>query len=209
MTFRYTMEEGPPHPLCKWLPEKVEDLNAYLKEFFRRVYKTDRVTPDNIERLDEKMIGGDFVPPVQALSDLIETEAKYNMYFHQMFYQVPHKYKKTMYVKNYHVFLRALNFILTNAPIYTQHHVGCPINAILTWPMGTVAGYSAFLDDKLNVYLKDILTSWTLFLQSEDSAKHLDTTPGIGWFCDDAMGKMELAGGEPFDVMYKCNPKKT
>ncbi len=72
-------------------------------------------------------------------------------------------------------------------PIFTVHHVGCPINAIFTYPMGTVEGYAAFLDNDVNRYIKRILVAWKTFLQSENSALFLNKTPLIGWFSERAL----------------------
>ncbi len=73
------------------------------------------------------------------------------------------------------------------SPVFTKHHVSCPINVILTWPIGTVNGYTAFLNDDVNKYIKQILTAWRIFLQSKDSTLFLSDTLKIGWFSDTAM----------------------
>ena len=107
-----------------------------------------------------------------------------------MFNEVPWEYMKTMKAKSCDMMLRMVNYILTMPPMYTEHHVGCPINAIFTWPMGTVSGYVAFLDNDVNQYIKNILSMWKGFLLSEDSTRWLNETPKIGWFSKEALEHM-------------------
>lgn len=186
-----------------WLPKNIADLEAYVNWLIKEIYGT--ADPEQVAKI-EKERGNNIsplLPPVQNLKDRIKTDAKFNLYFNMMFNEVPWQYMQTMVVRNYEVMLRAVNFILTMPPMYTQHHVGCPINAILTWPMGTVSGYAAFLDNDVNCYLKDILSTWKEFLQSEESTRWLDKTPKIGWFSKEAMQNYPK-----FVEMYKCDPTK-
>ena len=186
-----------------WLPKDIADLEAYVIWLVREIYGT--ANPEKVAKIERER--GDVIspllPPVKALKDRIATDAKFNLYFNTMFTQVPWEYMQTMQVRNYEVMLRVVNFILTMPPVYTQHHVGCPINAILTWPMGTVSGYAAFLDDDVNKYLKSILSYWKTFLQSEASTLWLNETPKVGWFSPEAMKETPH-----FVELYKCDPSQ-
>lgn len=186
-----------------WLPENRRLIGIYLEELLQKLYKTQNMDAiDNIEdERGEKL--SPLLPPVKELKDKIGTDSKFNMYFTQMFTQIPKDLKKDMKVKNYHVLLRTINHLITMPPMYTDTHVGCPINGILTWPMGTVAGYAAFMDDEVNIYIGRILTAWRIFLQSEDSREHLNTEEPRGWFCPTAMTKQE-----DFVETYRCDPEK-
>jgi phosphatidylserine decarboxylase len=87
--------------------------------------------------------------------------------------------------------LEEMNRVLTSSPEYNETPmVGCPINAILNWPMGTVSGYAVFLNDKVNVQLKRILNVWGEFLKSPASRATLNDDPENGWLGEKAMKKM-------------------
>jgi phosphatidylserine decarboxylase len=148
-------------------------------------------------------------PVIADFRDFIENDPQIFMLFHQMFDEVP---KKTPYnkdptgrpqVRDYHQMLRLLNAILTHAPEFDESGlVGCPINAILDWPMGTPAGFAAFLNDRVNAQLKRILTEWSRFLSSGDSAHVLSDHPRRGWFGADAQRVMPNFCSE-----YRCDPR--
>lgn len=109
-----------------------------------------------------------------------------------MFEQVPSKkpYSKDptghRQVHDYSHMLQLLNHLLTTAPSWSNRShrvgvVGLPINAILTWPMGTISGFAVFLDPKVNNMLKMILNVWAQYLKSPASAEVLNTGP-TSWF---------------------------
>jgi phosphatidylserine decarboxylase len=130
------------------------------------------------------------------------------MLFNQMFEQVP---RSTSFskdptgnpqIKNYHQMLQVMNKILTMAPAFNKTGlVGFPINAFLDWPMGTPAGTSAFLDEKVNGQLKKILNQWAVFLGSAESRYVLTDDPERGWFGRDVKAAMPHFAEE-----FKCDP---
>ena len=88
-----------------------------------------------------------------------------------------------------------MNRILTTAPEFNKTGlVGFPINAIINWPMGTPAGTSVFLNEKVNRQLKKILNQWAVFLSSADSRYVLNDDPEKGWFGRDAKAAMPHFG---------------
>lgn len=133
-------------PVTSWYPSRELRLQ-FVEDIIKEMYGKE-VALENIAFEEEKR-GNEispYLPAVQELSDMIDTDARTYMYFNDMFTQVPPEYK--MLVHNYKVLLRIINFILTMPPKFTTPVMaGVPINAILTWPMGTVAGYAAFMDD--------------------------------------------------------------
>ncbi|MGA2707711.1 MAG: phosphatidylserine decarboxylase family protein [Steroidobacteraceae bacterium] len=147
-------------------------------------------------------------PVIADLRDLIEGDSQIFMLFHQMFEQVP---KKLPYnrdptgkpqVRDYGHMLRLLNTILTHAPEFNESGlVGCPINAIFDWPMGTAAGFAAFLNERVNAQLKRVLNQWAQYLSSSDSAHVLNRDRHRGWFGADAQRAMPN-----FDTEFKCDP---
>jgi phosphatidylserine decarboxylase len=96
--------------------------------------------------------------------------------------------------------LRIINYVLTTAPEFNiTSMVGCPINAILDFPMITAAGLAAFVSPKANRMLKKVLQAWTQFLDSVASLYVLNETP-TGWLCPSALKAIYLDE-------YKHDPK--
>jgi len=149
------------------------------------------------------------LPVIEEFKNFIETEPEIYMLFSLMFTEVPRKppYNKNPaggpQVRNYHLMLRMLNVIMTNAPEFNETGlVGFPINAIFDWSMGTTTGFAAFLNERVNRHLKKVLNEWAIFLESPDSCSVLNTDPVSGWFGRDAMQAMP-----DFDEEFQCNPE--
>jgi len=147
-----------------------------------------------------------WLPVVQEFKALIDNDPELYMLFTQMFEQIP---RAPLYlndpvgnaqVRNYRDMLKLINQILTQAPEYNKTDlVGFPINAIVNWAMGTPAGATAFLNDKVNRQLKKILAQWAVFLNSADSLAVLNNQPEKGWFGRDALKAMPTLV-QDFDV---------
>lgn len=136
-------------------------------------------------------------PVMQEFQDLIESDPEIYMFFHQMFEELPDtkKYARTPtgspQVRDYKHMIQLINRILGTAPEFNKTGlVGFPINTILDWPMGTEAGFAAFLNDKVNAQFKKILHTWAEFLGSPASTYVLSDDPKHGWFGRDAMAAM-------------------
>jgi phosphatidylserine decarboxylase len=176
----------------RWLPADHKVLEAWLADLIEEV--TARPQPLH--------------PIVEDFRTLIETDPAAYMLFHQMFEEVP---KKPPYnndpsgvpqVRDYQMMLKLFNAIMTRAPEYNRTGVvGFPINAILDWPMGTGAGFAAFLNEKINAQFRRMLGEWARFLKSADSCAVLDKDPHKGWFGSDAMHDMP-----DFDGDFMCDP---
>jgi phosphatidylserine decarboxylase len=69
--------------------------------------------------------------------------------------------------------------------------VGCPINAILDFPMITRAGLAAFLSPKVNAMLKKVLKAWTEYLDSPASRSVLNTSEN-GWLSPAALKALQM-----------------
>jgi len=145
-----------PFRVGEWLPSDHAVLETWMDTLIR---ETD---------LEKKPLH----PVIEDLKRLIENDAEIYMLFNQMFEQVPKKppYNKDPtgkpQVRDYRHMLQLVNAIMTKAPVYNQTGlVGFPINAILDWSMGTIGGYAAFLNDKVNAQLKKVLNEWGRFLK--------------------------------------------
>ncbi|MGL1931832.1 MAG: phosphatidylserine decarboxylase family protein [Desulfotalea sp.] len=148
------------------------------------------------------------VPVVQEFKDLIEEDPQLYMLFNQMFEQIPKSkaFSKDptgkVQITNYHQMLQVFNKILTVAPEFNKTGlVGFPINAILNWPMGTPAGTTAFLDERVNRQLKKILRQWSVFLDSAESRYVLTDDAKRGWFGRDAKATIPT-----FVEDFVCDP---
>ena len=126
-------------------------------------------------------------PVIQELADLIAGDPIVRMYVTNMIAQVP----KTRRYRSHHIasveqLLSLLNAVLTHAPEFdTSALVGCPLNAILDWSMGTPAGFAAFRHPAINAMLQKIMNVWCEFLRSEASLYVLNDSPS-GWQCAEA-----------------------
>lgn len=174
-----------------WMPSK----HDFRKDWLNRLI--DKV------KLDQRPL----LPVVQAFRDEIESDPQLYMLFHMMFSQIP---KKPPYfkdptgkpqVRDYQHMLALISAILTTAPEFNETGlVGFPINAILDWPMGTEGGFAAFLNEKVNRHLMNILNEWGVFLSSKDSRYVLSDEPKHGWF-----GKAAQKAMPDFDKEYICD----
>ena len=79
--------------------------------------------------------------------------------------------------------------------------VGCPINALLDPLMNMPSGYALFRSPTLNAALKAVLHEWCTFLLSPASTTYLNTTSPTGWFCPEALTKIDMD-------LFVCDPSK-
>jgi len=147
-------------------------------------------------------------PVVADFRDVIESDPAIFMLFNQMFEQVPRRppYDEDptgkCQLRDYQHMLQLLNTLMTHAPEFDQTGlVGCPINTIFDWSMGTAAGMAAFLNERVNAELKKVLNAWGRFLGSSDSTDVLSDHPRKGWFGADARKAMP-----DFAREFRCDP---
>ena len=183
-----------PYRVGKWLPSDQAVLDRWLAAQIQAV----AANPQPLQ------------PVVQEFKDLIEHDAQLYMWFHQMFEQLPRTPQfeddpmGVPQISNYEEMLALISAILTTAPAFNKTGlVGFPINAILDWPMGTEAGFAAFLNDKVNAQFKKILNTWATFLSSPASCYVLNDDPESGWFGQDAMAAMP-----DFVEEFQCDPEQ-
>lgn len=166
--------------LGHWLPSDRKLLNAWLA-------KTTEVA--------EKKTAP-FHPVILEFQELIENDPVMLMYFTQMFDQqpsfAPPPESGDIKIRNYHQMLRILDHVLSTAPEFSATGmVGCPVNAVLDFPMITPAGLAAFLSPKLNCMLKKVLAAWAQFLDSPASLYVLNET-STGWLCPAALKAINM-----------------
>jgi phosphatidylserine decarboxylase len=181
-----------PYRVGKWLPSDQAFLDKWLAAIVQKTHA------------EQKALH----PVIAEFRDFIEADAEIFMLFNQMFEQVPRlpPFNKDPtgkpQVRDYRHMLQLLNTIMTHAPEFNQSGlVGCPINTIFDWAMGTAAGFAAFLNERVNARLKLVLNEWGRFLSSSDSRYVLNPDPRSGWFGEDAQKAMPS-----FDQEFQCNP---
>jgi phosphatidylserine decarboxylase len=166
--------------LGRWLPSDPKHLNDWLMK-----------TMETAERKRAP-----FHPVVEEFRAMIENDPEMYMYFTQMFEQqapfAPPTGSGDIKLKNYYQMLVVLNHVLTSAPEFdTTGMVGCPINAVLDFPMITRAGLAAFLSPKVNAMLKKVLKVWTEYLDSPASRYVLNSSES-GWLCPAALKALQI-----------------
>ena len=163
-----------------WLPVDPRHLSKWLES--------------NIAEAEQK--NAPLHPVVREFRDMIENDPVMNMYFTLMFEQQPRSAPKPgsgdVKLENYEQMLVVMNHVLTTSPTFDATvMVGCPINAILDYPMITPAGLAAFADRRVNEMLRRLLSVWAEFLDSEASRYVLDDSPS-GWLGPVARESLQL-----------------
>jgi phosphatidylserine decarboxylase len=184
------MAGAAPVRVGEWLPPDQQALGRWLDDLIAAVDTRGDVP---------------LLPVIEEFRRLIEADPEIYMLFASMLRQVPHKQTPTHepQVRTVDALLRLFNHVLTHAPEFDDTElVGCPINAILDWAMGTHAGFAAFLNDRVNQQFKKMLNEWGVFLKSADSATVLNDTDS-GW-----LGPKALARMPDFVADFECDPAK-
>lgn len=183
-----------PYRVGEWLPSDEAFLAGWLEAMILKTHAEPKALH----------------PVVAEFGKVIESDPEIFMLFSQMFEQVPRRppYNNDPtgkpQVRDYPHLLELLNTILSHAPEFDQTGlVGCPINAIFDWTMGTAAGMAAFLNARVNIQLKKVLNEWARFLSSADSVYVLNAHPRKGWFGADARKAMP-----DFESDFACDSKK-
>jgi phosphatidylserine decarboxylase len=156
----------------RWLPHEPDAIDAWAHGFARKVAAKGPVK---------------LHPVIEEFADLIAQDAIVRMYVTSMIAEVPKsKRYREHHLKSVEQMLALINALLTHAPEFdTTALVGCPLNAILDWSMGTPAGFAAFRHPPINAMLKKIMSAWCQFLSSEASLYVLNDGPN-GWKCAEA-----------------------
>jgi len=156
-----------------WLPVSEE----VLKKF-----RTDLAAKAEAAGVDVTL-----TPPVADLAALVNTDPIIRMYFTQAINQaIAAGY--TLGYSTIDQLMLMINALMTYAPPFdTSELVGCPLNALLDWPMCMPAGFALFRIETLNEKLRAVLQYWSQFLSGPDSRNFLNTTSPTGWFCPEAV----------------------
>ena len=171
--------------LGEWLPTNENVLASFRKEL---------AVHGKTRQMDKVLF-----PVVKDLALLINDDSILRMYFNQAINQALHAGYALGYSTTDEL-ISLINGVMTYAPPYsTSELVGCPLNALLDWPMCMPAGFALFRSPALNAQLKRVLNFWCSFLSSPDSRTYLNETPPNGWFSPDALQKTHMS-------QFQCDP---
>lgn len=165
--------------LGHWLPAERGAVEAWAHEFSAKVNANGEAKYHRV---------------IEEFADLIAEDPIVRMYITNMIAQVPKsKRYRIHHLKSVGHMLSLLNAVLGHAPEFdTTALVGCPLNAILDWSMGTPAGFAAFRYPAINAMFKKILGVWCEFLNSEASLYVLNDSP-TGWKCAKAQELLRMS----------------
>jgi phosphatidylserine decarboxylase len=161
-----------------WLPAEPEALQAWLHDF----------------KTKAEARAAHRHPVIQEFADLIASDPIVRMYFTSMIGQVPKTSKyRARHLASIEQMLTLMNAVLTYVPEFEDSaYVGCPLDAILDWCMGTPAGFAAFRHPSVNALLRKIIGVWCQYLTSEASLHVFNDGPR-GWKSDAAQARVGIA----------------
>lgn len=161
-----------------WLPAEPDVLQAWLHNFKNRA--------------DARGAGRH--PVIQEFADLIDSDPIVRMYFTSMINQVPRTSEyRARHLDSVEQMLNSTNAVLTYGPEFEDSaYVGCPLDAILDWCMGTPAGFAAFRHPTVNAMLKKVIAAWCEYLTSEASL-HVINNSSRGWKSTAAQARVGIA----------------
>lgn len=185
-----------------WLPASKKKQKEWVNNLIKQLNYSDGTSDGEIKLKHEEVV---------QLKNLIENDMEIYILTNQMIAQALEYDKENPVgapeIKDYKIMLKLIDHILSTAPEYMQPDekghslIGFPINAILDWCMGTPAGFSFFLNEKVNQRFKAILDRWCAFLNSEKSLYVLNKGEH-GWMCDSAKKDIKIE-----DYKYSQNDK--
>lgn len=174
----------PVHPARKstfraghWLPAEPDVLQAWLHN----------LKPKADARKADRH------PVIQEFAELIDRDPIVRLYFSSMISEVPKASKyRVRHLNSIEEMLNLMNAVLTYAPEFEDSaYVGCPLDAILDWCMGTSAGFAAFRHPTVNAMLKKIIGALCAYLTSEASLDVINET-ARGWKCEAAQKRVGI-----------------
>jgi phosphatidylserine decarboxylase len=124
--------------------------------------------------------------PVQALYDAIEGDPLLRMHLTQAIDEALTAGYELGYTDIVGLMAMIDALMTYSPPFSTTALVGCPINALLDWPMCMPAGFSFFQFPLVNARIKAVLDHWGKFLSGPDSCTYLNAANPTGWFSPDA-----------------------
>lgn len=207
MVLRIFENNPPPRSsLGYWLPRDRQEITPWLTQKLAQLAANDTIP---------------LAPTIVALQQLVEGDVYLHELSQDMFTEIPPAYVNDPtgepQVRNFNVMLQLVNLIIKEGPPWyhktnpptAMDFIGIPINAILNWPMGTLAGYLFFLHPEVNRKWHDILTTWGNLLTTPASQGCLNEVSG--WLSRTAINLLTEQGNNGstnynFQQLYTCDP---
>ena len=172
--------------LGHWLPANETAVAAFRKRIAAQVQDQQVVVP--------------LLPVVQELAALVNEDPVLRMGFTQAIDEALARGYQLGYT-NVDELMVLINHVMTYAPPFSNSDlVGCPLNALLDWPMCMPSGFALFRMPALNAQLKRVLNFWCSYLSGPYSRTYLNINPPEGWFCPDAIKATNMSE-------FRCDPK--
>jgi phosphatidylserine decarboxylase len=151
-----------------------------------------------------KRTGKALSPPVRQLRDLVENTPILRMHLtqairHALMLQRTHQDIKLGYATIEELMVLIDSVMTLSLPFSTSGLVGCPINALLDWPMCMPGGFEFFQFSEVNAKLRAVLDRWSRFLDGPHSRRYLNTCSPDGWFSAEASQYVDMS-------LFVCDP---
>ena len=189
-----------------WLPQDHQVTQTWLDQLIKTV---DSLPPRQLK------------PELQQFQGLIQKDVSLRILVSLMFNEVP---KRPPYnndpdmepqVRDYKHMIQLVDHVVDSAPKWSSiandtKLIGCPIAAILEWPINTSSGNAFFLRKDVNEQFAKVLGRWAKFMNSADSVSVLTDAPD-GWLSKEAVSAMIVQGNNgvsdyTFEQLYICDP---
>ncbi|MEM7071606.1 MAG: phophatidylserine decarboxylase associated domain-containing protein [Pseudomonadota bacterium] len=157
-----------------WLPLDDAGIARHLTEITQRMSSTESTQA--------------FAAPIADFNNYVTNNPLLRMTFLESITQAKENRPEEFPFTTIEGVVNAMNTVMTMSPKYdTTDLVGCPLNAVVNWPMCTTAGFAFFRDQGVNEHIKNILNYWsTSFLATESSCVYLNDKSPNGWWCKEA-----------------------
>jgi phosphatidylserine decarboxylase len=145
-------------------------------------------------------------PAVQELQDLVEDTPVLRMHLTEAIQRAlqlerTHPEIQLGYKTIPELMLMIDSVMTLSLPFSTSALVGCPINALLDWPMCMGPGFAFFQFPEVNARLRMVLNQWSRFLSGPDSVGYLNTESPDGWFSKEAGAYVDMS-------LFQCDPSR-
>jgi phosphatidylserine decarboxylase len=180
-----------PHEVGGWLPSNPAVLQRWIAQKVQSIkYKSTE----------------DLSPAVAEFRKMVVNNPALYMLFSEMLVEVPAKYQSdpshSSEIRDVDTLFVVLDEIIHQPPSWNPSaQFGVPMIAVLAWPMGTKAGFAAFLNENVNKQFKTILTLWAQFLLTPNSCSTLNSSEN-GWFSETALNSARM---RDFEYNYVCD----
>jgi len=193
-----------------WLPSDPKDRLNWLEDFLKDISEK--------RRKGGRSKPAEYKQSIKELKALIEDSAELSMLFRSMFDEIPYNHRfdpigNEYNITNYEQLLDLFNEILDRPPKYNENMmVALPFTLLLEWPMATRGGLAAFLNEKLNVKLGNVLSEWGKYLADEtkNSKDVIINDPNLSysWLSTPAREIMQRRDpkNRTFEELYECVP---